>query len=104
MTDQYEWPTEPGTYPLATTEGYEDEWQLGFDGKWTCGEVKTRPFSTSEMKSDGYLGVRIPQDSVEKPSIATEAMAAYRKCRQQPHFSDWAMKYGPVLCRELGAE
>ena len=117
MTDQYEWPTEPGTYPLATTEGYEDEWQLGFDGKWTCGEVKTRPFSTSEMKSDGYLGVRRektkPDDAIyvspqpqpeDNAAIAKQALAEWRECKQSPKAADWAYRWAHRLCVMMGAE
>lgn len=54
----YFWPSVPGKYTIEATDGDRDDWSLGNDGMWACDEIRSRTFSTEEMASDGYLGVR----------------------------------------------
>lgn len=107
MSETHYWPTEPGTYLIAQQEGYDDEWSLGVDGKWSCEMIPTLTFTTAEM-SDGYLGVRRekpkPEQAPDNAAIAAQALAEWRECKQSPKAADWAYKWAHRLCVMLGAE
>ena len=107
MSDSHYWPgpDQPGTYTLEHHAGAV--WRdANWDGKrWAN---KWSSFDPLEVLSWGYLGVRRekPDDAIyvspERSTLAAEALAAFRACKQQPQFADWASMFGPALCRELG--
>lgn len=108
MSDGYYWPSkdQPGTYTLEHHSGavWRDAHWNGV--LWSNGHKAVEPL---EVLAWGYLGVRRekPDDAIyvspERSALAAEALAAFRTCKQQPDFADWAFKFGPALCRELGA-
>lgn len=107
---EYYWPLsgEVGIYDILTDKGQFYEWEWA-DEKWRCPTSRTIKATTEQMQKWGYLGVRRekPDDAIyvspERSALAAEALAAFRTCKQQPDFADWAFKFGPALCRELGA-
>lgn len=110
MSSEYYWPSEdePGEYCVTYQDGEVRKLYWG-GKKWA--EAPDAPWwlSTIQMVERGWLGVRRekPDDAIyvspERSTLAIEALAAFRACKQQPQFADWAFTFGPALCRELGA-
>lgn len=106
----YWWPSkdQPGTYTIEHHSGavWRDAYWNGV--LWSNGHKAVEPL---EVLAWGYLGVRREKPELEaaiyvspdRSTLAAEALAAFRACKQQPQFADWAMEYGVELCQRLGA-
>lgn len=108
MSDGYYWPSVPGEYEVYRKHGRVDTLKLWPDGLWSGDTFINYPARELGPRL-GYLGVRRekPDDTIyvspERSTLAIEALAAFRACKQQPDFANWAFTFGPALCRELGA-